>query len=184
MRNVRGTGLFASLTGLLLISGALIGASAASADQVQVQSYQRATQGQACSAQPGETPWQASWGSDSSWTPSWEQWANGGKGGWTCTRSITWAHDESTPVIQCTQESQSSYVLLDPSGFIPFDAQTYYNATCTDPGYIAGNQPYGYAFTSNGPDAATAICRTGNSLAYLIALLVDGNLYFCVAVPG
>jgi len=43
----------------------------------------------------GETPWQASWGTDSSWYPSWEQWANGGKGGWTCGRSITWARDSA-----------------------------------------------------------------------------------------
>jgi len=44
-------------------------------------------------AQPGETPWQAAWGSDSTWKPTWEQWANQGAGGWTCTRSIVWAPD-------------------------------------------------------------------------------------------
>jgi len=43
----------------------------------------------------GETPWQASWGTDSSWYPTWEQWANNGAGGWTCGRSITWARDSA-----------------------------------------------------------------------------------------
>lgn len=68
---------------------------AASADSVQVQSYQRASQTEACAAQAGETPWQANWGTDSSWKPTWEQWANKGTGGWTCTRSITWARDSA-----------------------------------------------------------------------------------------
>ena len=80
----------------LVITASLLGANAASADSIQVQSYQRASQDQACTAQPSETPWQANWGTDSSWKPSWEQWANGGKGGWTCTRSITWARDAAT----------------------------------------------------------------------------------------
>jgi len=73
----------------------LFGARVAVADSVQYQSYQRVSQSEACAAQVGETPWQASWGTDSSWYPSWEQWANGGTGGWTCGRSITWA---KTPV--------------------------------------------------------------------------------------
>jgi hypothetical protein len=84
------------MASLLVVSASVLGANAASADSVQVQSYQRASQDQACTAQPGETPWQANWGSDSSWKPSWEQWANNGTGGWTCTRSITWARDAAT----------------------------------------------------------------------------------------
>ena len=85
----------AAIAALVALAGCLFGANFASADSIQYQSYQRSSQTEACAAKPGETPWQASWGSDSSWKPSWEQWANGGKGGWTCTRSITWAR---TPV--------------------------------------------------------------------------------------
>ena len=96
MSTVRSKGLIAALTGLFLVAGFLAGANAAAADSIQVQSYQRASQSGACTAQPGETPWQADWGSDSSWKPSWEQWANNGSGGWTCTRSITWARDEAS----------------------------------------------------------------------------------------
>lgn len=64
---------------------------AASADSIQIQSYERADAGEECVPQEGETPWQADWGSDSSWHPSWEQWANDGLGGPVCTRQIVWA---------------------------------------------------------------------------------------------
>ena len=80
---------------LVMVAGMLFGANIATADSVWVQSYERSSQTEACAAQPGETPWQASWGTDPSWSPSWEMWANNGNGGWVCTRSITWAR---TPV--------------------------------------------------------------------------------------
>lgn len=98
MGTVRSKGLFAALVAMLLVIGLCAGANLAAADSIQVQSYQRTSQSQACSAQPGETPWQASWGTDSSWQPSWEQWANAGRGGWTCTRSISWARDSAARV--------------------------------------------------------------------------------------
>jgi len=91
VRSVRSSSLFALVTVVVLAMGTLVSANGASADSVWLQSYQRASQTEACTAQPGETPWQASWGPDSSWNRSWEQWPNGGTGGWTCTRSITWA---------------------------------------------------------------------------------------------
>jgi len=95
MKPVRARTFLATLSALVVVAGMLLGARVAVADSVWVQSYERVSQSEACAAQVGETPWQASWGADSSWYPSWEQWANGGKGGWTCGRSITWA---KTPV--------------------------------------------------------------------------------------
>jgi hypothetical protein len=89
-----------ALSVLVVIAGTLFGANIAAADSIQVQGYQRASQSEACVAQVGETPWQASWGPDATWKPGWEQWANAGKGGWVCTRSITWARD-SSPSISC-----------------------------------------------------------------------------------
>ncbi len=76
------------------------------------------SQTEACTAQVGETPWQASWGTDSSWYPSWDQWANGGKGGWTCGRSITWA---KTPVAGGSSSART-YALGDtgPGGGLVF----------------------------------------------------------------
>ena len=90
VKSVQFRGVLAGFAALLILAATIFGANIATADSVWVQSYERSSQEEVCTPQPGETPWQESWGSDSSWTPSWEQWANGGKGGWTCTRSITW----------------------------------------------------------------------------------------------
>ena len=78
-----------------------------------------ASQSEACVAQAGETEWQESWGTDSSWKPSWEQWANGGRGGWTCTRSITWAR---TPVAVAGAAAGQTYRVGDvgPGGGLVF----------------------------------------------------------------
>jgi hypothetical protein len=86
-------GFAASVSALILGAGLLVGANVVAADSVQVQSYQRDSQTAECPNQPWETPWQADWGPDSSWKPSWEQWANNGTGGWTCTRTIVWARN-------------------------------------------------------------------------------------------
>jgi len=95
VKPVRARTFLATLSVLVVVAGMLFGANVASADSVWYQSYGRVSQSEACAAQVGETPWQASWGTDSSWYPSWEQWANGGTGGWTCGRSITWARDSA-----------------------------------------------------------------------------------------
>ncbi|MFY9231578.1 MAG: DUF1566 domain-containing protein [Candidatus Nanopelagicales bacterium] len=102
---------------LVMVAGMLFGANVASGDEVWNQSYQRGSQSEECVAQPGETPWQTSWGTDSSWKPSWEQWANGGEGGWTCTRSITWARTPAS-----SGSSAPSYALGDigPGGGLVF----------------------------------------------------------------
>ena len=97
-RAARAKSLFAALSVLLMIAATLFGANVASGDEVWHQSYQRGSQSEECVAQPGETPWQTSWGTDSSWKPSWEQWANEGQGGWVCSRSITWARDSAARV--------------------------------------------------------------------------------------
>ena len=86
------------VSSLVMVAGMLFGANIAAADSVWVQSYERTSETAVCAAQSGETPWQESWGTDSSWSPSWEQWANGGKGGWVCTRSITWALDAAARI--------------------------------------------------------------------------------------
>ena len=95
VKPVRSKTFLATLSVLVVVAGMLFGARVAVADSVWYQSYGRVSQTEACTAQVGETPWQASWGADSSWYPTWEQWANGGTGGWTCGRSITWAKDSS-----------------------------------------------------------------------------------------
>lgn len=188
MKTRRSTSLLASLTGAVLCAGLLVGANAASADSIKYESYQRSSQTEACADQPGQTPWQTSWGEDASWHPSWEQWANRGTGGWTCTRSITWARDSGTAEVRnvnpCTFIGFGAYVFLDPTGFIPFDTQTYQDASCAVAGALAGNAPYGYAFTSSGDLAAQAICRIGNSISFLDASrLFTSSQYQCRIPP-
>ena len=119
VKPVRSKRFLATLSVLVVVAGMLFGANVASADSVQYQSYGRASQTEACTAQVGETPWQASWGADSSWYPTWEQWANAGKGGWTCGRSITWAR---TPVAASSGGGSVTYALGDigPGGGLVF----------------------------------------------------------------
>ena len=105
----------------VMVAGMLFGANiAAAADSVQVQSYQRASQTANCDSPPASmTEWRASWAnpndptSGPTWHPSWERWANNGNGGWTCTRSITWARSAT---------SARSYALGDigPGGGLVF----------------------------------------------------------------
>ena len=116
---VRARFLLVVSSALVMVAGAVVGGGSATADSVWVQSYERSSQTAECESQPGETPWQASWGTDSSWKPAWEQWANDGKGGWTCTRSITWAR---TPASSSSGSGARSYALGDigPGGGLVF----------------------------------------------------------------
>jgi hypothetical protein len=93
-----------SVSVLVMVAAMLLGARVAVADSVWVQSYQRASASEACVAQPGETPWQESWGTNPGWAPSWEQWANAGRGGWVCSRNIMWA---KTPISAGNGDSQA-----------------------------------------------------------------------------
>ena len=149
VKSMRMSAFFAFLATAAVVASALIGTNTASADSIQAQSYQRASQSEACAAQPGETPWQASWGPDSSWSPSYEMWANNGVGGWTCTRSITWAR---TPV--SSGPAARTYALGDtgPGGGLVF--------------LISGGKTYEMAekaWSGAGtPDAAENWCNVGN----------------------
>ncbi len=132
---MRARRILIALSSLAVIGAGLTLTPNASADSVQVQSYQRAGQSEACAAQLGETPWEAAWGADSTWHPTWERWANGGTGGWTCTRSITWA--KSAPTIGCVEfENDGSFVAWVNFGSVNFlggDALTFSDAGCSVP---------------------------------------------------
>ena len=98
LKSVRSRKFLAALSALAAVAATLLGANVASGDEVWYQSYQRGSASEACVAQAGETPWQDSWGTNPGWSPSWEQWANNGQGGWVCSRSITWARDSAARV--------------------------------------------------------------------------------------
>jgi len=162
MNSFRAKKFLATLSALVMASGMLVGAQVAMADSVWVQSYQRESADEACEAQADETPWQASWGPDASWKPSWEQWANNGKGGWVCTRSITWAR---TPV--AGETSTDSYAVGDigPGGGLVFlisDGQTYEMAPKT--------------WDGGSGDPQAAWCNTNSNLTGASGLAVgDGS---------
>ncbi len=61
--------------------------------QVWFQSFQRPTFDAPCVVPKElEIEWLSSWDqSENHWSKSWEWWPNAGTGGWTCSRSITWA---------------------------------------------------------------------------------------------
>ena len=102
--SIRSRATHAGMAAITLTSALVMGAGPSSADSIWVQSFQRSNQSEECIAPNWETPWQTSWGSDSSWKPSFEMWANQGTGGWVCTRSITWARtlveESESPVVE------------------------------------------------------------------------------------
>jgi len=153
----------------------LAGAAPASADQVWHQSVSRVSATAACSTSSADDL-AAGW---SQWGATWEQWVNGGTGGFTCARSITWALDSPMSGVECTAFRQS-FVLLDPSGFLPPDTPVYSDETCTV--IVDSIEPgYGYVITSNGLSAAGEVCQVRNQQFNVVANLVEGDsLYACM----
>lgn len=93
MRPIRS--VIAVATAAAAVSLVAVAPAANAADLTWVQQYQRPSADAACADQTGQTPWQSTYTGQSNWTPSWAQWANGGRGGWVCTRIITWGTEEA-----------------------------------------------------------------------------------------
>ena len=171
-RAVRSKSFFAALSVLLMIAATLFGANVASGDEVWHQSYPRGSASEACVAQPGETPWQASWGTDSSWKPSWALWANEGQGGWVCDRSITWAR---TPVA-AGSSSTVTYAIGDtgPGGGLVFlisGGLTYEMA----PKAWGANETTGIQWCSDQSNSVTTGTAVGDGSANTTAMLTSAS---------
>ena len=67
--------------------------SSAAADQIWYQSLGRSSAAAACEKSTS-SDLAAGW---TQWAPSWEQWANNSKGGFVCSRQITWLYDSVPP---------------------------------------------------------------------------------------
>ena len=182
LKSVRSRMFLATLSVLMIIAGTLFGATVASADSVQTQSYQRASQTEACVAQVGETPWQANWGTDATWKPSWEQWANKGTGGWTCTRSIVWARSAPAhPSAGCIDLSVYSASINFQSGwFLAGSAPAYSNSTCS---VRAGSLGNNVVYAPVGYDATTLCLEAFGVLPNAnVRKLVGSDVYACDVV--
>ena len=155
------------MAAIAVLATMFIGAQTASADMVQHQSYQRASQAEVCAPQVWETPWQADWGTDSSWKPSWEFWANKGEGGWVCSRSIVWAKSDGTPGVRCSLGD------IGPGGGLVFlisDGLCYEMAPNT---WSGGSQdPMSRWCTDSGNNVATSTA-VGAGRTNTIAMLTD-----------
>jgi hypothetical protein len=160
LKSVRSTTFLAALSVLVVVAGTLFGANIASADSIQVQGYQRASQTEACVAQVGETPWQASWGPDATWKPGWEQWANKGAGGWVCTRSITWAKTPvpvgsgapAHPSAGCVYLGRGGYLNFQGGWSLAIGALVYTDPACS---LLLGTWGYYLVYAPAGFDATT-----------------------------
>ena len=196
VKPVQFRGVLAGFAALLMLAATVFGANIATADPVWIQSYARASQTEVCVAQPGETEWQESWGSDSSWKPSWEQWTNGGNGGWTCTRSITWSRTAEPASSSDGGDGGSSVTYrvgeTGPGGGLVFlisDGKTYEMAPKT---WSGGVQDPSKEFCSNYGDpfagaSGTAVGTGYTNTAEMVVASVACNSEAAAAVrayPG
>ena len=119
--------------------GSLLTASPASADQIWYQSVGRASATAPCEESTA-TELADGW---TNWVPSWEQWANNSKGGFVCSRQITWAFD-SVPPTDSSVTSNACTTTIGGSTVIPCAVSTL-GALVYGPGggivfYDAGSQ--------------------------------------------
>lgn len=157
--------LAGGMASALIVVGLLLGgASPASAAQVWIQGVQRPSADAACPASTGPAP-QSGW-IVTDWTPSWEQWANGGTGGWTCTRSITWAKDSPAPTPPTVPDDEA-----EPED--PGDPSDPPESLCFV--YISGS--YWVSFASGNPIALPASILYQNSGCTGTAIEVSGTGY-------
>ena len=153
----RGTRFLAVASVVLATLGlGVVAAPTASADEIWYQAVGRPTAASACptdSAADVAAGWTA-------WSGSWEQWANGGRGGYVCQRSIVWAKSSpagsgaQTP-IGCQQFADGLWIDfgVDPAG--PGGSTIWTDADCTTAWETVN---YWAVYAPDGPDQATARC--------------------------
>ena len=95
------------------------------------------------------------------WIASWEQWPNDGKGGYVCTRSITWAYQDGSaggyPSGACIQaDTIPEYVDFGGRWSRPFGSVYYLDASCTV--MAPGTTGYNLVYAPGGAGQASALC--------------------------
>ena len=194
--NIRPLAVFGTAAVTSLAASMLMASSAANADSVWYQAYERTSQDATCTAPAGETPWQSTFSGQQEWTPSWQQWANGGKGGWVCQREIVWAKSEpegggdapaSGLFSGCVPSEDEEYVkVVDGFAEGPSPDESYlYEQGCLSP---VGGEPWPNAIVY-AADAETAelMCNMRSPGYYARNLSeiyqdpgADDSLYECI----
>ena len=175
--------LVIAAAGALTIAGALIAAPAASADSVWFQSVARASASAACPDDSFGTPWQSNWDpAQRSWRPSWAQWPNGGTGGFTCDRQITWAKSGSVYPVGYCQGASSRYYQFNGgwsvSGLVSDPIRFYSDSSCTSAITIGAYDFVVYAPAGYAPDV---LCREAFGIAGAPTAL-GGDVFLCGSV--
>lgn len=149
---------------LALIGGtAMIAAPTASAQGEPIVWYQAIAVSSVNTACPttSDADKSAGW---SEWTASWAEWPNDGKGGYVCTRSITWAWEADTagggdsfPSVFCVLSYSVYYSNFGGGWALPGPSQHYSDPDCAGP--VTGTLGYSYVFAPDGPAQATFLCQ-------------------------
>jgi hypothetical protein len=166
LKSVRSRKFLAALSALAAVAAMLFGANVASGDEVWHQSYQRGSASEACVAQAGETPWQDSWGTNPGWSPSWEQWANNGQGGWVCSRSITWARDSAARVYNIGDVGPGGGLVFLISGGLTYEMA---------PKTWGANETTGIEWCSDQVNSVTTGTAVGTGSANTNAMLTNAS---------
>jgi hypothetical protein len=137
----------------VIVGGIAVGAApAASADQVWHQSIGRASQDSPC---PTSTALDLVEGW-SEWGSSWEKWPKAGTGGWTCTRSITWAKDSGRSYTCAAWTAANLLLKFDGVNALPIGTPLYSDADCTT---LSGSSTdYYWAVYASTVEGAQTIC--------------------------
>ena len=178
---MRATRLGVAAIGLSVAAAGLLAAPAVSADQIWYQSVGRASSTATCqdsSAADLASGWTA-------WRGSYEQWMNGGEGGFTCTRDITWAKSagaSSVTTVGCQQietgpGGMDIWANFETSIALPIGSASYSNSACRAPDI--GITTNILVYTTSQP-VAQAQCLSGDTAATNSAFL-PADIYMCLS---
>jgi len=173
---VRATRLGVAAISLSVAAAGLLMAPGVSADQIWYQSVGRASSTATCqdsTAAELASGWTA-------WRGSWEQWANDGKGGFTCTRDITWAKSagaSSVTTVGCQQiDTGGIWANFGTSIALPIGSETYSDAGCRTSRGGINNTTNILVYTTSQP-VAQAQCSRGDAATTGAPLPAD--IYIC-----
>lgn len=172
----------AAVTAACAVAAVLVPASA-QADSVWHQSVGRASATATCPADDFGTPWQSNWDpAERPWRPSWSQWPNGGTGGFTCDRQITWAR-RAHPVGYC-QGAGSRFYQFGGGWYLDslsnFTQLTVYpNSTCTGGAGAGIYEQLVYAPAGFNPEA---LCTEATGFTITSPTSLGGDVYRCRGV--